>query len=101
MVFDWLTHYQRHWSLLQAEIKRIGREIERSPYQDLDRDAEAQPLIECHVNGYPVRFQVDRYDTLPNGDLAICIDAYGGPPTLFGMKPSYRFFKQPNGNVYY
>jgi hypothetical protein len=101
MVSSLLRNYRSNWALLRAETDRVGAEVERWSYEALDRAAEEQPPIERIVGGVPARFQVDCYDTLPNGDLAICVDASGGPPTLFGVKPSYRFFKRRDGTVYY
>jgi hypothetical protein len=97
----WLQSYRHHWSLLRLETERIGAEVEQWPYHDLHRSAEDQPPIQRLVVGMPTYFQVDCYHTRPNGDLAICIDAHGGPPTLLGIKPSYRFFKCRDGEVYY
>jgi hypothetical protein len=104
MIAELRRHYQNNWNnwaLLRAETDRIGAEIEQWSYEALDRAAEEQLPIEKNVGEWVVHFQVDCYDKLPNGELAICVDAHGGPPTLLGVKPSYRFFKRRDGSVYY
>ncbi|GAB4156840.1 MAG: hypothetical protein Fur0046_36790 [Cyanobacteria bacterium J069] len=70
-----------NWALLRAETDRIGAEVEQWPYEQLDRDAEDQPCIECQLGTVRVEFQIDRYDRLPNQDLCICIDARSDLPT--------------------
>ena len=101
MISDFLRRYRINWALLRTETDRVGEEVERWTYEVLDRVGEPPPPIERDVGGVSASFQIDCYDTLPNGDLAICVDAWGGPPTLFGVKPSYRFFKRRDGTVYY
>ncbi len=91
--------YQHPWSLLRLETDRIGAEVEQWAYADLNRPAEAQLPIERMVAEMSVYFQIDLYETRPNGGL--CINAHGGPPTLLGIKPSYCFFKRRDGSVYY
>lgn len=101
MIFQRLQKYRSNWQLLREECDRVGRQVEQWSYESLNQAAEEQPAIEGWVAGVLVRFQVDCYTTLSNGDLAISVDTYGGLPTLFGMKPSYQFFKRPDGTVYY
>jgi hypothetical protein len=101
MLFNLLQHYQSNWTLLRSVLDWVGAEVEQWSYDTLDRSAEEQPPIERIIKGLPVYFQIDCYDKLPDGDLAISIDAHGGPPTLFEIKPSYRFFKRRDGSVYY
>jgi hypothetical protein len=101
MISHLLQGYRSNWALLRAETERVGAEVEQWSYNALNRAAEEQPLIERIIGGMPVHFQIDCYNTLPDGTLAICIDARGGLPTLLGIKPSYRFFKRRDGSVYY
>lgn len=96
-----LERYRSHWRLLRVETDRVGAEVEQWSYEQLDRDAEDQPLIERQLETAKVTFQIDRYDRLPNQDLCICIDAKSTLPTWLGIKPSYRFFKRQDGSVYY
>lgn len=102
MIFSrFLSRYRANWAILRTETNAIGAEIEQWSYDALNRPAEEQPLIERTVAGVLTRFQIDCYATLENGDLAISIDAHGGPPTLLGVKPSYHFYKRLDGSVYY
>lgn len=96
-----IPRHRAHWALLRAETDRVGREVESWPYDRLDRAAEEQPPLRSVVAGVPVSFQVDCYRTLDNGDLAVCVDAVGGPSTVLGIKPSYRFYKRRDGSVYH
>ncbi|PSR15949.1 hypothetical protein C8255_20370 [filamentous cyanobacterium CCP3] len=93
--------YRNNWRRLRDELSRLGAEVEQWSYADLNRPAEAQPPIHRLVAGVPAYFQIDSYDHLPSGDLTICIDAHGGPPTPLGIKPSYHFYKRRDGSVYY
>lgn len=96
-----LDRYRSHWRLLRVETDRIGAEVEHWSYEQLDRDAEDQPLIERQFGAVQVIFQIERCDRLSNQDLCICIDAKSALPTWFGIKPSYRFYKRRDGSVYY
>lgn len=101
MIARLIQTYQRNWMMIRTEINRIGAEVEQWSYDSLAQPAEKQSVIECLVGERAGYCQVDCYDTHPNGDLAVCIDFHGGPPTLFGIKPSYCFFKRRDGSVYY
>jgi hypothetical protein len=102
MIFSRLSsRYRANWALLKAETDALGREIEQWSHKALNRPPEEHPPIERTVAGYPTRFQIGCYETRKNGDLAISIDAQGGPPTFLGVKPSYHFYKRPDGSVYY
>lgn len=41
-----LERYRLHWRLLKVETERVGAAVEQWSYEQLDRDAEDQPLIE-------------------------------------------------------
>ena len=102
MIWDrWLRPYRSNWALLRAATDDVGAEVERWAYAELDRDAEEQAPIERRVAGRPVVFTIERIGRRRDGDLHLCIDARGGPRTLLGVKPSYVFFKRPDGTVHY
>lgn len=92
--------YSRNWYVLRDALNDVGAECEKWSYDQLDRCAEEQPLLEREVEGATVCFTIDRWDKRPNGDLVISIDA-DGLLTLGGVKPSYQFAKRVDGSVYY
>lgn len=94
-------NFQKNWEILRAETDLVGLEVESWSYDQLNQPTEDQRPIKRKLNGCVVEFQVACYEILPNGDLGLCVDAIGGPPTLFGLKPSYRFFKRSDNSVYY
>jgi hypothetical protein len=96
-----VNRYRDNWKLLREESNRVGAEVEHWPYEKLHRPAEEHPPIERMVAGVSARFQVDCYNVLAGGELAICVDAHGGPSTFLGIKPSYHFFKRRDGSVHY
>ncbi len=97
----WLPPYRRNWALLRVATDEVGAMVEGWPYAALDRAAEHQPVIERLVAGRRAHFTVECIGGDSGGELHICVDAHGGPPTLLGVKPSYVFYKRPDGTVHY
>ena len=92
--------YVENWRTLRQAVNVLGAECETWSYEQLDRDASEQPVLERSVDGKLLRFQLDRWQKAASGDLILCIDA-DGLPTLAGVKPTYQFAKRPDGSVYY
>ncbi|HSO06073.1 MAG TPA: hypothetical protein VLW45_02480 [Pelomicrobium sp.] len=87
------------YALLRREVTRVGQEFERRGYDELQAPAERLSFSRT-VDGVEIHFGTEAYDRLPNGDLAFCIDA-SAKPNATGVQPSYRFYKRPDGSVYY
>ena len=92
--------YAKNAQVLREAVNAIGAECEKWNYDELDRAAEEQPLMERPIDGGTAQFNIDCWEKKRNGDLFICIDA-DGLPTLMGVKPSYVFAKRIDGTVYY
>jgi hypothetical protein len=95
---QWLQRLKANQALLRREVEAEGRRFESMSYDDLRNLADAGG--ERIVEGRRLLFSAETYHIKDNGDLSVCVDA-AGLPTLFGVKPSYRFHKRPDGSVYY
>lgn len=94
------TRLQRNQALLRRAADEIGKEFEAKNYEEL-RDHGAEDFSSDRiVDGIRIHYSGEAYKTLGNGDLAFCIDV-SGLPTKGGTKPSYHFYKRPDGSVYY
>jgi hypothetical protein len=100
LFFGWMQTYRENWRILRRAVHALGSECEGWEYGRLDKAAEEQPAIERTCEGRKVRFQIDCWDKKTNGDLLMCIDAFG-LPTLLGVKPTYQFAKRMDGSTYY
>ena len=98
-MYFFLLTYRRNWQLLRDATNEVGALVEQWSYEQLDHDAEELPPVRRTIKGHDVVWQVDRYRTGANGELCICVDCWSGLQTLFGVKPSYVFIKQPDGMV--
>ena len=94
------TRLERNHALLRRAAEEIGREFEAKSYEEL-RDHGAEDFDSDRiVDGVRVHYSGEAYRTLANGDLAFNIDV-SGLPTRGGARPSYHFYKRPDGSVYY
>jgi hypothetical protein len=100
VLFRWLSTYRENWRILRRAVNALGSECEGWEYDRLDKAAEEQPAIERTCEGRKISFQIDCWDKKSNGDLWMCIDAFG-LPTLLGVKPTYQFAKRIDGSTYY
>ena len=91
---------RKNWAFLRAAGNAIGSEYEGMSYEELQRPAE-ELSTERVIEGVRVFFSAEAYETKPNGDLCVCVDVDAALPTLLGVKPSYHFYKRPDGSVYY
>jgi hypothetical protein len=91
---------ERNHALLRRAAEEIGREFEAKSYEELRTHGAEDFDSEWIVDGVRVHYSGEAYRTLANGDLAFNIDV-GGLPTRGWTKPSYHFYKRPDGSVYY
>ncbi|MEA5508675.1 hypothetical protein VB715_02750 [Crocosphaera sp. UHCC 0190] len=90
---------RRNYQILQEEVNKIGEKYEQKSYQEL-LNSEENNIIITIADHLEISFFVQVYNVQKDGTLCICIDA-NGLPTLFSIKPSYQFYKRPDGSVYY
>ena len=91
---------ERNHTLLRRAADEIGREFEAKSYEEL-RDHGAEDFdSERIVDGVRIHYSGEAYRTLANGDLAFNIDV-SGLPIRGWRRPSYHFYKRPDGSVYY
>jgi len=95
----WIARRRDNYRMLRAAVDREGKRLEAMSYETLRQmgDKPSEPTL---VDGRAVYFSAEVVDVRPNGDLFICIDA-DGLPTLWGVKPSYVFYKRPDGSIHY
>ena len=113
-----------NYEILKREVEKVGREYEKKSYQELLRPAEQNFTIRMiaislrepaklttrnestslaqgeALRDRKIYFNAEAYHVKPDGTLCFCIDA-DGLPTIFGVKPSYHFYKRPDNSVYY
>lgn len=94
------TRLERNHALLRRAADEIGREFEAKSYEELRNRGAEDFDSDRIVDGVRVHYSGEAYRTLANGDLAFNIDV-GGLPTGGWTKPSYHFYKRPDGTVYY
>jgi hypothetical protein len=100
LILRLLRTYLENWRILRRAVHALGSDCEAWEYDRLDKAAEEQPAIERTCEGHTIGFQIDCWDKKANGDLILCIDAFG-LPTLLGFKPTYQFAKRMDGSTYY
>jgi hypothetical protein len=97
----WLGRRRRNFAFLRRVGEIVGREYESMPYEALTKSAE-ELSTERVVDGVRLFFSAEAYQTKANGDLCFSIDVDARDlPTLLGVRPSYHFYKRPDGTVYY
>ncbi len=90
---------QENYQILWQEVEKFGKEYERKSYTEI-LSSPAKTIIINLPEDQPISFSIDAYHVEKNGTIAVCIDA-DGLPTLLGIKPSYHFYKRPDGSIYY
>lgn len=95
----WSQQLHQNYEILQQEVQKLGLEYERKSYEELLRPAEDHFTVKI-IDAREITFSAEAYDRLKDGTICFCIDA-DGLPTLWGIKPSYHFYKRPDGSVYY
>jgi hypothetical protein len=91
---------RRNWAFLRAVANAIGAEYEAMSYEQLRQPAEVLST-ERVIEGVRVSFSAEAYNRKRTGDLCVSVDVDAALPTFLGVKPSYHFFKRPDGSVYY
>jgi hypothetical protein len=91
--------FRKNYEIIQQEVEKIGREYEQKSYEELLHSTE-QGFIVTTAEGLKINCSAEAYDKQKDGTICFCIDA-DGLPTIFSIKPSYHFYKRPDGSVYY
>jgi hypothetical protein len=87
--------------LLRSIADTVGKEIESWNYQKLSKPSEDLSFSR-QIDGIHVTFSLEAYEVNENGDIHICIDVDSKIPTFpYIKRPSYVFWKQRDGSVYY
>ncbi|MEA5533672.1 hypothetical protein [Crocosphaera sp. XPORK-15E] len=89
----------QNYQILQEEIDKIGKEYEQKSYEEL-LNSDEKNIIITTADHLEISLSVEVYNVQKDGTICICIDA-DGLPTIFSIKPSYQFYKRPDGSVYY
>jgi hypothetical protein len=97
--FPWSQQLRQNYEILQREVQKLGLEYEQKSYEELLRPAEENFRVKM-IDDRQITFSAEAYDRLKDGTISFCIDV-DGLPTLWGIKPSYHFYKRPDGSVYY
>ena len=95
-----LKRYKANFALLQEIAQQIGKEYEKKPYQELHGGSADISEGELEVRGLKVSYSAYSFTVKKTGDVGFCIDVRAALPTPFGVRPSYQFFKRPDGTVY-
>ena len=85
--------------ILWQEAEKIGKDYEKRSYQEIVSSLAKTVMINLADN-QQISCSIDAYDVQKNGTVAVSIDA-AGLPTILGVKPSYHFYKRPDGSIYY
>ncbi|MFN9668719.1 MAG: hypothetical protein ACK573_07755 [Pseudanabaena sp.] len=88
-----------NYQILRQEVDKIGREYEKQSYEELLSKNEPTVLNVITAAGFKLTFVAEVYHLRKDGTICFCIDA-DGLPTIFGLKPSYNFYKRSDGSVY-
>jgi hypothetical protein len=96
LCFEWTDN----WRKLRRIAHVLGAEFEALPYDELCAPAEGLGG-ERTVDGVTVQYSVHVREIRSDGDAHVWIDVDAPLTTWFGAKPSYQFFKRPDGSVHY
>lgn len=97
--FPWSQQLRQNYEILQREVQKLGLEYEQKSYDELLRPAEDNFTVKI-IDDYEITFSAEAYDRQKDGTIYFCIDA-DGLPTFLGIKPSYHFYKRPDGSIHY
>ena len=90
---------QQNYQILKQEVEEFGKDYQEKLYQEILDFPEKNVIIKS-VDNSQINCSIEAYHLQKNGTIEVSIDAYG-LPTLFGVKPSYHFYKRRDGSVYY
>lgn len=99
MFFGYFTKLKKNQDFIKRIAVTIAKEYESMPYEVL-ADTSRPISHQMKVEGVDVNFTAEPRKQM-NGDLLVCMDFYADLPTMMGQKPSHRFYKRPDGSVYY
>ncbi len=89
----------QNYQMLRQEVEKFGKDYQKKSYEEIlsfsDQDVILKSIENAHIS-----CSIEAYHRQKNGTIAVSIDAYG-LPTIFGIKPSYHFYKRLDGSVYY
>lgn len=90
---------RENYQILWRESEKIGQEYEQKSYMEI-LSSPAKTIIINLSEEQQISCSIDAYHVQKNGTVEVSIDA-NGLPTIFGIKPSYHFYKKPDGSIYY
>lgn len=90
---------RQNYAILRREVDRLGKEYEQKSYEELLDPAESTEIIRI-VDNQKLNFSAEVYHLKKDGTLCFSLDA-DGLPTMFGIKPSYHFYKRPDNSIFY
>ncbi|WP_107668179.1 hypothetical protein [Cyanothece sp. BG0011] len=90
---------RENYQILWQEAEKIGKEYEQKSYTEI-LSSSAKTVIINLSEEQQISCSIDAYHVEKNGTIAVCIDV-DGLPTLLGIKPSYHFYKRPDGSIDY
>ncbi|GBF79648.1 hypothetical protein [Aphanothece sacrum] len=90
---------KHNYQLLKQAVETVGKEFEQKSYLELLQPAEELFTVKMFEEHY-LTFSGEAYHLKKDGTICFCLDV-DGLPTLFGIKPSYHFYKRRDGSVYY
>ena len=90
---------EQNYQTLWQELEKIGKDYEQKSYTEI-LSSPAKTIIINLSEDQQISFSIDAYHVQKNGTLEVSIDA-DGLPTMLGIKPSYHFYKKPDGSIYY
>lgn len=90
---------QENYQILWREAEKIGKAYEQKSYHEI-LSSPAKTVIMNLSEDQQISCSIDAYHVQKNGTVEVSIDA-DGLPTILGIKPSYHFYKKPDGSIYY
>src|SRR5215471_1631262 len=100
MLGKWLATRKKNFATLRSLAERIGKEFESMPYDAL-RDPTQPVSYEREIDGIRLTWTADVLETKSNGDIWFDIAFRAELPTVFGVMPTYSFYKRRDGTVYH
>ncbi len=90
---------QKNYQILKQEVEKFGKDYQKKSYEKISEFPDQDVIIKS-VNNSLISCSIEVYHLQKDGTIAVSIDAYG-LPTMFGIKPSYHFYKRLDGSVHY
>ncbi|MDJ0844151.1 hypothetical protein [Crocosphaera sp.] len=90
---------RENYQILWREAEKIGQEYEQKSYMEI-LSSPAKTIIINLSEEQQISCSINAYHVQKNGTVEVSIDA-DGLPTILGIKPSYHFYKKPDGSIYY